>query len=49
VLTELLSSKPVVKISAQFGVSDTAVRKWAKTHGITHLLTIRGQSHARFG
>lgn len=33
-LTNLLWEMPTIKIAAQFGVSDKAVEKWAKSYGI---------------
>lgn len=33
-LTKLLWEMPTIKVAAQFGVSDKAVEKWAKSYGI---------------
>ncbi len=38
VLSAEIQSMPTTKVGKKYGVSDNAVRKWAKAYGITHLL-----------
>lgn len=35
-LAEMMQSMPIVRIGKKYGVSDNAVRKWAKSYGLEH-------------